>query len=180
MTSTGFTRKNRSLHCSRLEPPKAGAQFLENPSHFACDYLHSLTIFTFFFFLLVLIMYTVAAHGWRPLRQSRLISVLICYFPFLPGKFYMLSTTLHYNLFLSRKHRPRHSSSLATRGRFAGLSSSSLPSLSAPVVSGVSGDRPEGGGKHQPTNKRTTTYALARARSYPHREAPERPTRHPQ
>ena len=108
------------------------------------------------------------------------ISVLICYFPFLPGKFYMLSTTLRYSLFLSRKRRPRHSSSLATRGRFAGLSSSSLPSLSAPVVSGVSGDRPEGGGKHQPTNKRTTTYALARARSYPHREAPEQPTRHPQ
>ena len=40
------------------------------------------------------------------------------------------------------------------RGRFAGLPSSSLPSLSAPVVSGVSGDRPEGGGKHQPTNKK--------------------------
>ena len=113
------------------------------------------------------------------LDSHALISVFIRYFPFLPGKLHMFSTTTTLQSF-SRKRRPRHSSSLAMRGRFAGLPSSSLPSLSAPVVSGVSGDRPEGGGKHQPTNKRTTTYALARARSYPHREAPEQPTRRPQ
>ena len=79
------------------------------------------------------------------LDSHALISVSIRYFPFFAWK---ITHVLHkhYTTVFFRKRRPRHSSSLAMRGRFAGLPSSSLPSLSAPVVSGVSGDRPEGGG----------------------------------